>query len=419
MQKLYPIIRCKRERNLPNIHCEKPDFPFVNRFAQCYNLLIEWSIRETAMKLLFCKHKMLSAAFFFGFAAASVAFFRVGPARAQGPMGINVQPAIFEQKVAPGDMITSSFRAKNTGQAARTFYLSVRNIKGLGTLGDPIFAGESEPTGYELSSWISVSSDPLTIEPNGETEVPFSIKVPDNATPGGHYGSIFLTSRPQAPSQTGTGIGYEIAVVINLRSAGQATEEARIREFRTDKQVYANPDVNFFIKMENLGNVLVQPHGVIELSDFFGNKGDTVRINDPKAAVFPLSTREYQASWTGHWWTFGRRQATLSLAYGDESRNTVSATISFWVFPIKIMLAAAGAILLLILLFIAAVKITATRKLKQIYGNVATLSSGAGAQQDSATPAASPRPTSTLTTIVIAIMACVILFLLLLFFLLA
>lgn len=311
------------------------------------------------------KLKIFSAclAFFFG---VSLAFSVI--VKAQEVTGLKVQPAIIEERADPGQIFSSAISATNLGSETKIFYIVKRDINGLSPTGAPIFAGEEEETGFEVSSWIKVSQEAITIAPGQTKRISFSVEVPKNASPGGHFGGIFLSSAPKRPEETGIGIGYQVGTIISLQISGEIFEEAQIREFRTNRMIYSRPEVTFVTRVENVGNVLVRPRGPLEIIDFFDKKVVTLRMNDAGAAALPKSTRQFEASWQGEGLTFGRYQAVMSLVYGQEERKTISRTLSFWVLPLNIILPVAGGIIGLILLVFVLVKLHIRRKLREIHG---------------------------------------------------
>jgi len=309
------------------------------------------------------KFKILSAclAFFFGVSLA------LSPiAKAQEVAGLKVQPAIIEEKADPGQIFSSALSATNLSSDTKTFYIIKRDINGLSPSGAPIFAGEEEETGFEVSSWIKVSQESITIAPGQIGKVFFTVEVPKDASPGGHFGGIFLSSAPKRPEETGIGIGYQVGTIISLQISGEIFEEAQIREFRTNRMIFSQPEVTFITRVENIGNVLVRPRGPLEITDFFEKKVATLRMNDSGAAVLPKSIRQFEISWQGEGLTFGRYQAVMSFVYGQEERKTISRTLSFWVLPLNIILPVVGGILGLILLVFVLVKLYIRRKLREI-----------------------------------------------------
>ena len=288
------------------------------------------------------------------------------PARAQAVEGIGVQPAFFEERIEPGQEFSSVLKITNLGPGKKTFYLFASDISGLGGDGSPIFATPGETTGYEISSWVSISSEPLAIG-SGETKhIPFTIKVPRDASPGGHYGGIFVSLKPVRPETSGAGVGYQVGALLNFRIAGNIIEEALLREFRTDKGIYSRAQAKFFVRVENLGNVLIRPRGPLTITNFFGKEVTSLRMNDTAAAVFPKGIREFETSWEGGALAAGRYQAVLGLVYGEDGRKTISATLSFWVIPLHIIIPIAIGIVALILVALALMKVYIRKKVQEL-----------------------------------------------------
>ncbi|MFA5174918.1 MAG: hypothetical protein WC430_00630 [Patescibacteria group bacterium] len=280
-------------------------------------------------------------------------------------VGIKVQPSIIEEKVEPGQTFSSVLHASNLGAEKSLYYVIKRDISSLDSEGHPIFAKEGEKTGYEISSWIQITSEAVEISGGGTVDIPYSITVPKDAAPGGHFGSIFLGTDPSRTEESGVGINYQVGTIINLRIAGEASEEARVREFFTDKAVYFKPSIKFTTGIENNGNTLIKPRGPIEIINNFGRKIAVLKMNDDAAAVFPGASRQFELVWSTDEILFGRYQAVMSLAYGDEEIRTISDDLSFWVLPLGIILPSAGAILALFALAYIFAKLHIRKKLRQ------------------------------------------------------
>jgi hypothetical protein len=265
-------------------------------------------------------------------------------------VGVQILPAIIEEPADPGAVLQKTFAVRNVSQVEQTFYLVRRDIAGVRDDATPIFAEEGmEPTGYELSSWVSVTEEPLTIAPGAVIEVPVTITVPANATPGSHFGGIFTSVEPPRLRQTGAAVGYEVGSIISIRVRGDVIETARIRSFSTDKLVYGLPDVTFTTRVENPGSVLIRPRGPLEIFNMFGKRVDIMTVNDSKGGVFPGTTRAYETTWKTDELAIGRYQGVVSLIYGEEGRETtVSATVSFWVLPAHIILPIVGILTFLV-----------------------------------------------------------------------
>lgn len=179
-------------------------------------------------------------------------------------------------------------------------------------------------------------------------------------------GAVFLSKIAERPKESGVGFGYRVATIINFRVAGDVLEEAWIREFRADKSIYSRPKVTFIARIENLGNTVIKPRGPLEITDMFGKKAATLRVNDAGGAIFPKSVRRFETSWQGEGLAFGRYQVVMSLVYGEESRKTITSLLSFWILPLHIIIPILGGLLLLILVIVFSVKLHIRGKIREL-----------------------------------------------------
>jgi hypothetical protein len=270
--------------------------------------------------------------------------------------GIELSPGIFEDKVDPGKTYTFSLRVRNVSETPKTYYLSTKDIKSVDGGGRPEFAMEGEPTPYNLSTWITLGEASVDLNPGQSKTVSFSVAVPEEATPGSHFGGIFLEAEPPKLRNTGAGVGVTVGSLINLQISGEVVEDARLRSFSTSQLVYNTLPVTFETNIENLGNTLLRPTGIVEVVNMFGKKVASLRVNESSAGLFPAAQRAFTVEWSSEDFAFGRYQAVLSLVYGDDVRKTVSATMSFWVLPIKPISIALGSLLALMLVLYVGIR---------------------------------------------------------------
>ena len=198
----------------------------------------------------------------------------------------------------------------------------------------------------------------ITLASGVSEEINFTIDVPKDATPGSHFGSVFLSVDPPSIDRgNGATVGYKVANIITVRVAGDAVLDANIRQFSTARFFNSSKNVDFSARIENNGNILVRPVGPVEIRNMLGQKVDTIIFNsEQQSAVFPKKVREFKFSWVGQGTGFGRYEAILSPVYGENgARKTMSSTVTFWILPIKIIgpaLAALAFVLLVTYLFV-------------------------------------------------------------------
>lgn len=287
-------------------------------------------------------------------------------AHAQSSATIQLKPAIVEDSVDPGQTYQFVVSVSNVSETDRTFYLSALDIKDLDDRGLPIFAAEGEATPFELSRWIKLPNNSVFVKAGQSVDVPYSVVVPRDASPGSHFGGVFFDVQPPRPGQTGSGVGAKVGSIVSLKITGDIVEDMLLREFSTDKSIYNAAQVRFTTRTENLGNVLVRPHGLIEIVDMFGEKVGEVRVNESAGAIFPGSDRVYESEWSQDRFAFGRYQASLSLIYGEDSRKTEYRTTSFWILPLKPLLTALGIALGIVLIMYLLIRRYIRRKLREM-----------------------------------------------------
>ncbi len=296
---------------------------------------------------------------------------------AQTSVGLQIKPAVVDGTINPGETREYILTVTNISQAAETLYMSAQDIESVDDAGGPIFAKPGgSATGFELSSWITLPQAPFTLDPGTSKSISFSVRVPTNASPGSHFASVFFSDKPIAPQLSGSAVGFTVGSIVSLKIAGAIKEDAQLREFSTGKLVYATADVDFRVKVQNSGNVLVQPGGFIEITDMFGKKVGNVTVNDQLASTFPNANRVYPAEWKSDSFSFGRYQAVATLVYGDEARRTIYSTTSFWVLPLVPIAIVLGVLLTVVLLAYWLMHSYIQRKLRQMGVDNTSISTG-------------------------------------------
>lgn len=314
-----------------------------------------------------------SFGFSYGFVLAVIlGAFTVLPqlASAQGA-GVSISPATIEETLEPSAQKSYTISVTNLDSKEQVYYLYTRNISGVRDGGVPVFAKtNTERTGYELVDWITLPTNQITIPGGEKVSIDFSIDVPADAACS-HFGGIFFSVDPPEIQNSGAAVGYQVANIISLRVSGDCIEQANIRQFSTDKYLNGSQNIDFTVRIENTGSVLVRPTGPLEIFNMLGNKVGDVTFNPDKSAVFPNGEREYvDLNWTGDSVGFGRYEAILSPSYGDTGAyKTMSSTVTFWILPMNIIGPALGVLLVLLLIVFISVRVYIKRSLAHLnYG---------------------------------------------------
>lgn len=264
-------------------------------------------------------------------------------------VSLSVTPTLFEMSAAPLQVWQSSVKVINNNPYNLTVYLNAVNFAPQGESGQgkflPVFETMSE--GTTLAEWLEITNEPVVLEPGESKSVPFTVRVPEDASPGGHFAAIMVGTRPP---DNGEDFQIKTSQIVTslffLRVAGDVVEDGMIREFRSSKNFYTTPQANFEVRFENKGNVHIQPQGEIKIKNMWGKERGVIPINHKThfGNVLPASIRKFEFSWKGELSPsdIGRYSAELALAYGTDQRKFVTSKTYFWVVPVKPVLLTLG-----------------------------------------------------------------------------
>lgn len=261
----------------------------------------------------------------------------------QSSFTLTITPPLFQMTTTPGQDWSSDIKVVNNNPYDITVYTSVMNFlaQGEGGSGKFIPSGSSSdiPGGYTLASWFEVSKAPIFIRAEQSASVPFTLHVPKDAEPGGHYGAILIGTEP--PPKTGGSsvrVSSQLTSLFLVRVSGDVKEEGDIRSFSTEKTLYQEPHANFALRFENKGNVHLLPQGNITIYNMWGKERGRIQINQEAdfGNVLPQSIRKFNFEWAGeqNFFDVGRYKAIATLAFGDKEKKTVYRAVNFWVIPV-------------------------------------------------------------------------------------
>jgi len=277
-----------------------------------------------------------------------VALITVGPSFvfAQESLTYSVSPTIFDMTANPGQTFRSTVRIINVNPYELNIFVDVADFVPKGETGTPRFIPVTEQTelASSLAKWVSAEKE-VNIPAEKTVEVPFTITVPQDASPGGHFAALMISTKPKSPvgDQSQVQTAQVISSLIFLRVTGDITENSSIRSFRTTNYFLSKPEATFELRIENKGNVHVQPQGEITIYNMWGQERGQVKVNQQSlfGNVLPNSVRKYSFTWTGEWspTDIGRYTAVATLGYGFDEKQFMHADTAFWIIPWKFLLA--------------------------------------------------------------------------------
>ncbi len=270
---------------------------------------------------------------------------------ALGSQALTVSPAKVEFSADPGDTIQGKITLINSEGRTMTYYSSFERVETRGTWGDPVFTGER--TG--LASWIETSPSEVTLEPGQQSRTSFTIRIPENADPGGHYAAIFWGTSPPKGEGGGIGIASRIAILVLLGISGDVIEAGEIIDFQANKKIFNYLPVTFSYLLKNTGTVHLKPEGQVIIKNILGKTSTILLVNPKGYNALPGAERDFSVVWEARnssaklggflaelkkeksGFSLGYYKATLDIEFGKE-KKTSQASFSFWILPWRILL---------------------------------------------------------------------------------
>lgn len=286
--------------------------------------------------------------------------------KADNGLTLTIVPPLVKINMVPGQVWSSSLKVVNNNKDELTVYASALDFTSNKENGAVEFIPKEniqEGQSFLLSQWLEVSLDPIVIAPYQSKEIPFTIRVPEGAEPGGHYAAILVSNRAADGNMPGSGIkvASSVSCLILLNVQGEVVEDAIIREFSSPRDFYQKPAVDFVARVENKGNVHIQPKGEIKIFNFWGKERGSVVFNQSAhfGNVLPKSVRRWRLSWSSDegLLEIGRFKAILILSFGEQAKQTASAVIYFWVVPLKPILGISGFFIFFVLLLVLILRV--------------------------------------------------------------
>jgi hypothetical protein len=236
---------------------------------------------------------------------------------------MTIIPPKFELFSNPGDQIVETIRVRNDSDTPATYEVVIEDFTSVGEEGQVVLQ-EEEVSTFSLARWIEPEATDLILQPGEERAFTFTINIPRNAEPGGHYASVLF----QAPGEDQPGaaaVTQRIGALVLLRVSGNVIENAEIETFEAPTYSPTTP-VILTLRVKNNGNTHINPKGTIIITDLFGNKVDELPLNGQN--VLPGVVRKMDTEWKQPN-VLGYYTATMVATYGQQNLPITAASKFF------------------------------------------------------------------------------------------
>lgn len=259
-----------------------------------------------------------------------------------------LSPAKIDVAIDPGASATEYVTVTNRQEKEMSFSISIEDFTGSQDPGRALILMGEEKGPYSLRDFLTPDVSTFTLKSKQMITFPVVVSVPKDASPGGLYGSVLISSVPP-PGASGAVTVSRLGALFFVRVNGAVHEEGKLMNFNLKgpkKFFYQKGPFAFEFLYRNTGSVHLAPYGVIRISNIFGQVVDEFPI-EPYFAM-PDSVRYREMTWDKGT-LLGRYKAEILLNRGYQ--NIVdTAEVSFIVLPYKIIIGSFAAVFVFLLL---------------------------------------------------------------------
>ena len=276
----------------------------------------------------------------------------VGVANSQ--VVFSIFPEKFELELLPGETYHDKIRISNLTQKPLLIDIQLKRFSAGGEKGE-IKSADQDDNFLSSFSWIKFKEKYFILKANESKDLDFTIKVPNNAQPGGYYFVSFfkanVLSKEEAPFKILPTIGALFFIKIKGNDKQQPLErQIELIDFHYPNFVEKGPiSISFRVKNNDFFHVGVG--GKLVILDFFGKIKEEIKIKDQ--TILPQKIRIFEIE-TKNKFFIGPYQMNLILStqnwrekFGHEKQ--IVKKFNFFAFPLKLFLIILSLIFILIL----------------------------------------------------------------------
>lgn len=270
------------------------------------------------------------------------------PAKAANT-GIQISPVTFNFDIKPGESQTGNILITNRNDETMDYTMELEIFDNSSETGVPSFTAVAPQEGVStFADWVTFPDGKSgSVAVGQSTTVNFTITLPANVEPGGHYGAIFAKqTKPLISGQNEVGVAARVGALVLVSVPGQTTQGSQIKDFYSPRFVWRGP-VDFSMRVENTGSVHFDSNAVIKIKNLWGAEQ---KIDMGTHTILPKSIRLYEKIWETKY-PFGYYKITPTATDGNGAVIT-GATVALIAIPLIIVIPAIVGLILIIWLIV-------------------------------------------------------------------
>ena len=270
---------------------------------------------KAIMKNLFLKFSLFIFVFL---------FILIGVAEAKNiSPRLSVSPHTFDLGVLPGEVITEKIKITNKSEVALPILARTVDFTARDEVGGMSFDALSQDISFASRKWIKIENPNFILEPSETEKINFTISIPENAEPGGHYAVMLfepkLTSfyfeegQPRAIPIIGVLFLFSVKTFTLDQEVEQKLEVVEfsvpkkerlvaienlvsaaiggVAQAATEVTITKKSPQNFILRIKNNDIYHIKPFGKVLIYNVFGKKVGEAEI--PQRTILPGKIRQF------------------------------------------------------------------------------------------------------------------------------
>ncbi|MFJ5923947.1 WxL protein peptidoglycan domain-containing protein [Kitasatospora sp. NPDC092948] len=199
------------------------------------------------------------------------------------PNSYGADRSSFSYAANPGARVEDAMVVSNRGKSPLTLAVYAADGFTTDTGQLDLLTGDKKSVG--IGDWVHADRTSVVLPPGESVEVPFTVTVPDNATPGDYVGGV-LTSLRQPDEAEGINVDRRLGIRVKLRVGGDLRPTLAIENLHVDYSGPADPfasgDATVTYTIHNTGNAVLSARQSVSVAGPFGwLRAEAGRIPSP------------------------------------------------------------------------------------------------------------------------------------------
>ncbi|MDJ0379759.1 DUF916 domain-containing protein [Streptomyces sp. G-G2] len=215
--------------------------------------------------------------------------------------------AYFFHQGTAGTTVSDSVTILNSSTKDLTFQVFATDAMNTPVGGAfALLPAETKPK--DVGGWLHLpaGTSTLTVPAKGRKDIPFTVKVPEDATPGDHVGGIVaLNTEVEGVQQQGkvqVGVKRSVGARLYFRVPGPLSPGLSVEDVRVQRDAPVLPWVHsapatITYALVNRGNVVVEPKVTVSAEGLFGRGVLDRPARDAKVSLLPGQRIELTEKW--------------------------------------------------------------------------------------------------------------------------